>query len=669
MLDNNQTSINSNNIFYLTEEGINSRILINIPSDKYDYGITAGDVIQWDTVRQSYVKASADSPENAEVFGIVEKKISGNLQVVINGSINLPNDKILNTLPNNELYNDVYFLSGTNPGYIDNIGPTFENFIIKPIYYKSPHKNFTGIVRNYLGYKNLFGIQVDPTPKNISLSDNLSYLLTYSDSAQQFYIYILSYGSEQFSKTLYAYFNKVDLESQAKKQILFNTDSILCDSKISIDGNHILLFSKEINKIYYIYLQTPTNPLLKYTIDVDLPGNPEDLIWAVDDELTSIAISTRALNRDFSEYESRETSTDICSKIQYYKRNLNSKIPYSWRKIHEQPAFGFCDVDDDSSYGSAIDSIKITPGVFRTSDLKCKEKNFSLGTNCLIQDQINYNSKKSGNTLRYSTILSQINGISHTSFYKINSINLSDVYISGVTLNNDNGANVVNATQFFCGFGLKNFNILNKNNNKYYENNSYRSASGIEYFAPTQMHGDSPTLAGAYLQKNNLVTNSVNVPARETQDVKVFSTLNHIFSCTLYRLVDSSYNTISKFLHIYSYPFKSYDNLTVFRYFEDSYLYTSSVPSGSNRGLIVNRDISLENINYFNFFASENRFFICSSEKVLVYEYPSLTNISISISNFDRSKFWYNNDGEFFLLNNKIYRYNTSTNQFDLKEI
>jgi hypothetical protein len=103
-------------------------------------------------------------PEQAEVFGIVESINADNsLNVVLNGSINLPAVKLFAAGPNtNPGFDDVFFLSGLTAGKLQNIGPTFasqyqsKNFfqtIIKPVYYVAPHGNFTGLVRNYLGYK------------------------------------------------------------------------------------------------------------------------------------------------------------------------------------------------------------------------------------------------------------------------------------------------------------------------------------------------------------------------------------------------------------------------------------------------------------------------------------------------------------------------------------
>ena len=160
-LDGNYSTIDSNEIAYSVETNLISRISSIINSGDYSSGITAGDVIRYDVVSELYVKASADESYNAEVYGIVESynNINDSLFVVLNGSINLPNDKIETIAAENTGQNDIYFLS-TTPGFIKNIPPTASDVVVKPIYYYAPHDNFTGLVRNYLGYRSTGQIEI-----------------------------------------------------------------------------------------------------------------------------------------------------------------------------------------------------------------------------------------------------------------------------------------------------------------------------------------------------------------------------------------------------------------------------------------------------------------------------------------------------------------------------
>ena len=348
-LDNNYSTINENNFYYNQVDGLSSRIIISIPYTKYDTGITGGDVIYFDNsngpVNGVYRKSKADSPENAEVFGIVESCVgdTGNINVVIAGSINLPTRNIFNN--NNTSLNlgsnDVYFLSGETAGALENYPPTTANYIIKPIYLNAPHGAFTGLVRNYVGYKNPSEFIFNPESVLFTFSEDMTKSLSYNEETKRFFVKSVSYLSDTFTQTETYSFDKPDLETASSQNIDFLLNSEY-DAKISDDGKHILLFGKPSKKIYYIYIKDETDIQLKATIDVDLVGNPDDLIWAVDNEVTCFTVGTKCLDRAPDRYDTQINSYQLSSKIEYWKRNVNNSInPFRWRRVHNTQAKGF----------------------------------------------------------------------------------------------------------------------------------------------------------------------------------------------------------------------------------------------------------------------------------------------------------------------------------------
>jgi hypothetical protein len=74
----------------------------------------------------------------------------------MNGSINISDTNLVN-LPLDPTGasggNDIYFLSGTTAGALQNLVPSDINHVIKPIYQRAPHGTYSGSVVNYSGYK------------------------------------------------------------------------------------------------------------------------------------------------------------------------------------------------------------------------------------------------------------------------------------------------------------------------------------------------------------------------------------------------------------------------------------------------------------------------------------------------------------------------------------
>lgn len=152
----NSSNINQNLLNFNVQSELGSRLIVNVtPENISDF--TAGDVIRYDIETSGYTKSCANTAPNSEVFGVIETIEDSNLSVVIYGSINYPSEKLINSSGPNFGGNDIYFLSSSTPGKLENLPPTTVGHIIKPVYQVGPHtsitnKNATGIIVNYLGY-------------------------------------------------------------------------------------------------------------------------------------------------------------------------------------------------------------------------------------------------------------------------------------------------------------------------------------------------------------------------------------------------------------------------------------------------------------------------------------------------------------------------------------
>jgi hypothetical protein len=750
-LDNNYSTINENNFYYNQVEGLSSRIIISIPYTKYDTGITGGDVIYFDNsngpVNGVYRKSKADSPETAEVFGIVESCVgdTGNINVVISGSINLPTRNIFNT--NNTSLNlgsnDVYFLSGETAGALENYPPTTTNYIIKPIYLNAPHGAFTGLVRNYVGYKNPSEFIFNPESVLFTFSEDMTKSLSYNEETKRFFVKSVSYLSDTFTQTETYSFDKPDLEIASSQNIDFLLNSEY-DAKISDDGKHILLFGKPSKKIYYIYIKDQTDIQLKATIDVDLVGNPDDLIWAVDNEVTCFTVGTKCLDRAPDFYDTQINSYQLSSKIEYWKRNVNNSVnPFRWRRTFNQPAFGNLDSKPLSATndGPNNDELYTDGGIHRLSDLKCYNKNFSLSCKTLIEDQINYKSKIAPiYAVRYENII----GIGKTLGYTYNDVAqlfLTDNIPSGPSLffgplfnttltypNHTQQADNPQNKKYCCSFGVDQYRILNNYNNYYYEDQVYKRknfaydkpADGtVEYNLNFYNGVQGRTLNNSIKQLTQLtytkelyegilysealIATEFTLPAyhRNALNSKCCSTNNFSLYAFLYEYINN--NNISKQLIICKYPINAYDNLNVFSYYHRSDLYKRVLPDdGSGYGYITSfrsssigpqitgqyvvtfnaenipcifssenviSQINIDQLTNYSLFSSNDRFFIATPSKVIVWTFATASYNIINYTNLDKAIFFTNINGEFFKLNNKIFKYNTSTQFFDEQNI
>lgn len=134
-----------------------SRLSVEIPYFN-NSGFTNGSVVRYDVISDGYTLAKADTASNSEVFGVVESYNASNnkFNVVIYGSINIDSLNLYNIdgTTGGSGGNDVYFLSGSTAGYLQNLAPTNLDHIIKPVYQTARHgTNFSGVVMNYLGYR------------------------------------------------------------------------------------------------------------------------------------------------------------------------------------------------------------------------------------------------------------------------------------------------------------------------------------------------------------------------------------------------------------------------------------------------------------------------------------------------------------------------------------
>lgn len=124
----------------------------------YGGGVSAGNPIYYDVIGATWAKSIANDYAKSEVFGIIESITGLTATVVMHGSIKLPTTNQFTSGAGGSGGNDIWFLSGTTAGGIQNTGPTLSGTIVKPLYYEAPHSlsgvTFTGTVVNYIGYRN-----------------------------------------------------------------------------------------------------------------------------------------------------------------------------------------------------------------------------------------------------------------------------------------------------------------------------------------------------------------------------------------------------------------------------------------------------------------------------------------------------------------------------------
>jgi hypothetical protein len=130
-----------------------SRLIVSIP---FVSGLTFGNVIRYDVPTTGFTASKADTAPNSEVFGVIESQDTSttNFNVVIYGSIALSSSSLADMgSGGGSGGNDIYFLSGTTAGTLQNLAPSSLDQIIKPVYQAAPHGSYTGVITNYLGYR------------------------------------------------------------------------------------------------------------------------------------------------------------------------------------------------------------------------------------------------------------------------------------------------------------------------------------------------------------------------------------------------------------------------------------------------------------------------------------------------------------------------------------
>ena len=151
-------------------------------------GLTFGSVIRYDVISAGYTASQANSAAGSEVFGVVESYNSSTdyFNVIIYGSINLPSSALatIDGSTGGSGGNDIYFLSGTTAGILQNLAPSDLNYVVKPVYQAAPHGTFSGVVMNYLGYR--IGGDIEASLKDTELG-NIQ-IIVGSDQFQNGYV-------------------------------------------------------------------------------------------------------------------------------------------------------------------------------------------------------------------------------------------------------------------------------------------------------------------------------------------------------------------------------------------------------------------------------------------------------------------------------------------------
>jgi hypothetical protein len=131
-----------------------SRTIAEIPTNG---NLSVGNSVFYDIPGATWAKSKADAFNTSEVFGIIESITGLTATVVTQGSVVVPST-VLNDVGDGggSGGNDIWFLSGTTAGHMQNLAPTLPNQIIKPLYYAYSHAfsgtTFSGQLVNYVGY-------------------------------------------------------------------------------------------------------------------------------------------------------------------------------------------------------------------------------------------------------------------------------------------------------------------------------------------------------------------------------------------------------------------------------------------------------------------------------------------------------------------------------------
>lgn len=158
--------------------GLEGNAYITTGTNAYPFqigGVTAGDVLRYNALEYDasdeptggmYVKANANSAGTSEVVGVVEdiNVVDEVANVVIYGQVKYPSHRLFNAehidtaagATGSAGGNDIYFLSGSTAGYLQNLAPSTPTYVAKPVLQMAADPNapdFNAIVANYIGYQ------------------------------------------------------------------------------------------------------------------------------------------------------------------------------------------------------------------------------------------------------------------------------------------------------------------------------------------------------------------------------------------------------------------------------------------------------------------------------------------------------------------------------------
>lgn len=254
----NSSNINSTiNSLSVTQGG--SRLLVSIP---YVSGLTTGNVIRYDVATSGYTASKANLAETSEVFGVIESydASTSKFGVVIYGSVILDSTKFADMgSGGGSGGNDIYFLSGSTAGVLQNLAPNDLDHIVKPVYQVSPHGSYTGVVVNYLGYKIGGDIQASFTDNEtigntLVILGNATFEDGYVDASTSHQLPIADYPDfyEKYG-TAYGYVEKITTTESISGSIVANlavtqTTSSYTGKIVSVDyANKYLYILKNPN--------------------------------------------------------------------------------------------------------------------------------------------------------------------------------------------------------------------------------------------------------------------------------------------------------------------------------------------------------------------------------------------------------------------------------------
>lgn len=446
-----------------------------------------------------------------------------------------------------------------------------------------------------------------------------------SDLVEEVSLDTMSYFSDNGSKI--AFFNKlnngtksiniysINLEQKTKTYLhninITNTAFSAKSSEncfISNDGKYLLLSVPSASTVYFF---DAVNGTLLQTI-TDEQVNFGSLI-AIDSDFKGLAISTKYLRREPNEYDGRITANDCSSLIHFYKRNYKSKQPQKFKKIHSKTAFSpfvdnGCPFPQSFPFNILYDYTSLEPnayqfnGVYRFSDIYCKNGNFSHCALALKEDQLAYKSRLFNyNSPRYS-IKNSISINARQPEY----LRVSNLYSPGTgflqfiridSFYNNSTYKLINHPS--CNI----FNIIKTiDDTEIIDNSIYSSVPiganmHISDITTIDLFGDQAYLDN--FNKKHTVYDLTNFYSQESIfDFSAYEQLLYNEQLMIENKVcvnDFYVFNISVFLNngiknirIHRYPIKSSDNLNTFAYFDHSYNGSgySNLPDDPSVGLV-----------------------------------------------------------------------------------